>query len=166
MRLVTGLLRALVVAALALGVFLLATDPQLRSLAGEDLSSLISGTESSRGGSTTTASNPSSASKAPKSESSPTVTASGYTIAPRCALWTVEGLDLYYSPADPATICVQPPDSPIQSGSTPASGAAQLPPNCALAPDGVVYCVADKLLSPDTLGVFYGRGELQTPREP
>jgi hypothetical protein len=99
-------------------------------------------------------------------ENSPTTTASGYTIAPRCALWSVEGLDLYYSPADPATICAQPPGSRVQAGSRATPGTTKLSDNCATAPDGTVYCRVEGQLSADTLEAFYNRGELQTPREP
>ena len=99
-------------------------------------------------------------------EDSPTVTQSGYTIFPRCALWSAEGLDLYYSPADPQTICVQPPGSSVQSGPPPTIRTTQLPPNCAVGPDSAVYCLAGGQLAPDTLALFYNRGELQTPQMP
>lgn len=169
MRVITGLLQGLVVIAVALGVFLLVADPRLRDLAWEDLSALVPGgaQASSESKATTTASNPGGATKnSPKSESSPTVTDTGYTIASSCALWPVEGLNLYYSPADPTSICVQPPGSPTPAGDPPAPGTAQIPPNCATAPDGTNYCLAGGELTADTLEAFYERGELQSPREP
>ncbi len=98
------------------------------------------------------------------SERSPTVTPSGYVIAPGCALWQVEyTFDLYYSPTRPTTICVQPPGSP-DAGTPVDASQASLPPNCAVSPDGVVYCLAGGQLSTATLRGFYERGELQTPR--
>ncbi|MBV9454892.1 MAG: hypothetical protein JOZ19_12370 [Rubrobacter sp.] len=98
------------------------------------------------------------------SERTPTVTPSGYVIAPGCALWEVEGyFDLFYYPLRPTTICVQPPGSP-QAGTQVTSDQAPLPPNCAVSPDGVVYCIVGGILTPDTLRVFYERGELQSPR--
>lgn len=162
MRIIVSLLQVLAIVVLVLATFLLVIDPRLRSLAIEDLSLLIPGAQSPKGESTTTqgSSRPDKAGQGP-----PTVTESGYTIASGCALWSVEGFDLYYSPADPTTICVQPPGSPTQTGSPPTSGTAQVPPNCAVAPDGVVYCLVGGQLTPDTLRVFYERGELQTPRE-
>ena len=100
------------------------------------------------------------------SERSPTVTPSGYVIAPGCAMWEVEfTYDLYYSVTHPTTICVQPPGSPY-AGIPVDTTQAQLPPNCAVSPDGVVYCLAGGVLTPDTLRAFYERGELQTPRAP
>ncbi len=104
-------------------------------------------------------------------EGSPTITRSGYVIAPRCALWSVEGLELYYSPADPSSICVQPPGSNlVRTGypSTSSSGRQEeeMPLNCAVAPDSAVYCLVGEWLSADTLKGFYDRGELQTPKEP
>ncbi len=87
------------------------------------------------------------------------VTEGGYTVSPRCALWSVEGFDLYYSPTDTASVCVQPPDSPVLPGSS-----SPVPPNCAVAPDSVVYCLIGGQLTADTLAAFYYRGELQTPR--
>lgn len=103
-------------------------------------------------------------SRAVLSESSPTVTQSGYTIVPRCALWTAEGLDLYFSPVDPETICVEPPGSTVQAGPPLTLRTAQLPPNCAVGPDSAVYCLTGGQLTPNTLRAFYDRGELQTPK--
>lgn len=97
-------------------------------------------------------------------ERTPTVTPSGYVIAPGCALWEVEGyFDLFYYPLRPTTICVQPPGSP-QAGKQVTADQASLPTNCAVSPDGVVYCIVGGVLTPDTLRVFYERGELQSPR--
>ena len=103
------------------------------------------------------------ASRAPK-ENSPTVTQAGYTIFPRCALYPVEGLELYYSPANPTAICVQPPDIPVQTTNVPTIRDTQLPPNCAVAPDSAVYCVIGGQLSADTLRALYNQGLLQTPK--
>ncbi len=163
MRVVTRLLQILAICVLALGAFLLAIDPRLRDLAVQDLSLLIGGEKLGEGRSPADQGS-SQSSKA--GGGSPTITESGYTIAPGCALWSVEGLDLYYSPADPATVCVQPPGSPIEAGSSATPGATQLPPNCAVAPDLVVYCLVGGQLSADTLRALYDWGELQTPREP
>jgi hypothetical protein len=162
MRIITGLLQFLAIAALVLGTFLLVVDPRLRGLVVEDLSLVVPWTKSSEGESTTANQGSSHSSKT--GQGSPTVTESGYTISSGCALWTVEGLDLYYSPADPTALCVQAPGSTIKAGS-PLPPGAEMPFNCAVAPDSVVYCLADGPLSADTLAAFYERGELQTPRE-
>lgn len=163
MRLIVNLLQGLAIVVLVLAILLLAIDPRLRSLVVEDLSLLNPLAKSSEGtGGTTTAQGSSQSGKS--KQGSPTVTESGYTIASGCALWPVEGLGLYYSPADTATICVQAPGSPIQAGSPLPSG-AKMPPNCDVAPDSVVYCVVDGELSAETLNAFFDRGELQTPRE-
>jgi hypothetical protein len=164
MRIIINLLQALAIVVVVLAMWLLVTDPRLRSLVVEDLSVLNPWAKSSEGaaGGTTTGQGSSQSGKA--KQGSPTVTASGYTIAPGCALWPVEGLNLYYSPAEPANICAQAPGSPIQAGSPLPSG-AEMPPNCDVAPDSVVYCVVDGQLSADTLQAFFDRGELQTPRE-
>ena len=168
MRIISGLLQAIAIAVLVLGILLLVIDPRLRSLVKEDLSLLVPWAKSSEEGGATTSQQASQSQPASQpgkaKQEPPTVTANGYTIAPGCALWSVEGLDLYYSPADPATICVQPPDSPVQAGPSIASG-AQTPPNCAVAPDSVVYCLTEGQLSADTLAAFFNQGELQTPRE-
>jgi len=99
-------------------------------------------------------------------ESSPIVTSDGYVVATRCALWSVEGFDLYYSPADPSTVCVQPPDSTVRAEAPHTSRSAQMPLNCAVAPDSAVYCLIGGQLTRDTLKAFYDRGELQTPKVP
>lgn len=163
MRIITGLLQFLAIAALVLGIFLLVVDPRLRGLVVEDLSLVVPWAKSSEGEATTAATQGSSHSSK-TGQGTPTVTESGYTIASGCALWTVEGVDLYYSPADPTTICVQAPGSTIKAGS-PLPPGAEMPLNCAAAPDSVVYCVADGQLSADTVAAFFERGELQTPRE-
>lgn len=131
--------------------------------------SSVAGTENT--GSTTAESSPGTQAKTdPPEESSQAsstaarqrvllVTEGGYTVSPRCALWSVEGFDLYYSPTDTASVCVQPPDSPVLPGSS-----SPVPPNCAVAPDSVVYCLIGGQLTADTLAAFYYRGELQTPR--
>jgi hypothetical protein len=165
MRIITSLLKALAIAVLVLGAFLLVADPRLQDFAVQELSVLVPSTKLSEGESTTTAQESSQSDHSDETEQgSPTVTASGYTIAPGCALWPVEGLNFYYSPAEPANICAQAPGSPIQAGSPLPSG-AEMPPNCDVAPDSVVYCVVDGQLSADTLQAFFDRGELQTPRE-
>jgi len=162
MRTITNLLQALAVVVLVLATLLMVFDPRLRSLVVQDLSLLNPWTKSSEeGGSTTQGSSQSGKAK----QGSPTVTETGYTIAPGCALWSVEGLDLYYSPSDPETICVQAPGNPVQAGTRLPSG-VEMPPNCDIAPDSVVYCIADGQLTADTLRAFYDRGELQTPHEP
>ncbi len=106
---------------------------------------------------------PSRSSPAASEEPPPIVTAGGYTVGARCALWSVGGFDLYYYPIDPAAVCVQPPGSSVQAGTRPTS-AAEIPPNCAVAPDAVVYCTIGGQLSAETLRLFYNRGELETPR--
>jgi hypothetical protein len=162
MRIIINLLQALAIVVLLLAVVLLVMDSRLRSLVVEDLSLVIPWAKSSEGEATP----PQGSSQSGKTEQgSPTITESGYTIASGCALWPVEGLGLYYSPSDPATVCVQAPGSPIRAGYPLPSG-AEMPLNCDVAPDSVVYCVVDGQLSADTLTAFYDRGELQTPREP
>jgi hypothetical protein len=161
MRIVANLLQALAVVVLLLAAVLLVMDPRLRSLVVEDLSFVISWSRSSEGEATTTKG---SSQSGRTEQGSPTITESGYTIASGCALWPVEGLGLYYSPSDPATVCVQAPGSPIRAGN-PLPAGAEMPLNCDVAPDSVVYCVVDGQLSADTLVAFYNRGELQTPRE-
>jgi hypothetical protein len=158
MRVIRGVLTAIVFVVLAMGVYLLVIDPRLRSLVEEDLSAMIPKTESPKaGGGPTTA---------PNEGRRSVVAANGSTISSECALWTVEGVDLYYSPADPATICVQTPGSSVQAGSRYSPETMQLPPNCSVAPDSVVYCRAEGELGADTLQAFYNSGELNTPREP
>ena len=164
MRTVANLLQALAVVVLVLATLLMVFEPRLRDLVVEDLSLLNPWAKSSQGGVATPNGQGSSGSGKAK-EGSPTVTESGYTIAPGCALWSVEGLDLYYSPSNPGIICVQTPGSPIQAGSPLPSG-AEMPPNCDVAPDSVVYCVVGEQLTADTLRAFYDRGELQAPHEP
>ncbi len=163
-----------------IGIFLLIT---VTHLAGLWAYPSLRSTESSSGGrsenasntitdSSTDAARTSSSEKPPQlsgttpEESSPIVTQAGYIVAPRCALWSVEALDLYYSPADPSVICVQPPESPVRDGSQPTPRSAQMPLNCAVAPDSAVYCLLGGQLTADTLKTFYERGELQTPKEP
>ena len=166
MSIVTKLLQFIAIVVLVLAMFLLVIDPRLRSLVVEDLSLLTPWAKSSEGG-TTTPSSPSTtqgSSKSGKAKDAK-VTENGYIIAPECALWPVEGLDLYYSPVDPSILCVQAPDSSVQAGS-PLPPGAEMPPNCDAAPDSVVYCVSGGQLTSDTLKAFYDRGELQTPHEP
>jgi hypothetical protein len=99
-------------------------------------------------------------------ESTPIVTQGGFTIIPGCALWTVDGYELYYSPVDPTTICVQPPSRPFQAGSTPpTSRTAQVPPNCAFAPDSTLYCFVGGQLTTALITGLYDQGKLQTPKE-
>ena len=162
MSIVTKLLQFIAIVVLVLAMFLLLIDPRLRSLVVEDLSLLTPWAKSSEGEATTTTTQGSS--KPGKAKDSK-VTENGYVIAPECALWPVEGLDLYYSPVDPSILCVQAPDSPVQAGS-PLPQGAEMPPNCDVAPDSVVYCVPGGQLTADTLKAFYDRGELQTPHEP
>jgi hypothetical protein len=164
MRTVVNLLQALAVVVLVLATLLMVFDPRLRDLIVEDLSLLNPWAKSSEGGVATSTAQGSSGSGRTK-EGSPSVTEDGYTIAPGCALWSVEGLDLYYSPSDPGIICVQAPGSPIHAGSPLPSG-AKMPPNCDIAPDLVVYCVVREQLTADILRAFYDRGELQAPHEP
>src|SRR4051794_2503376 len=116
MRIIINLLQVLAIVVLVLAIWLLVMDPRLRSLVVEDLSLLNPWPKSSEGaaGGPPTAQGTSQSGKA--KQGSPTVTASGYTIAPGCALWPVEGVNLYYSPAEPANICTQAPGSPIQAG--------------------------------------------------
>ena len=165
MRVIAVLLQVLAVVALTVGALLLVIDPRLLNLVEEDLSVVAHGIKSSDEGGAPSPKpdKPSQPDKA--TTGSPTVTAGGYSIAPDCALWSVEGLDLYYSPVRPTSVCVQPPGSPVQLGSQ-SSGIARIPPNCAIAPDSVTYCVVDGQLAADTLQAFYSRGELQTPRDP
>jgi hypothetical protein len=162
MRIITKVLQSLAVVVLLLAVVLLVMDPRLRNIVVEDLS-LVNLWAKSSEGEATPSEGPSQSGK--NEQGSPTITESGYTIASGCALWPVEGLGLYYSPSDPATVCVQAPGSPIQAGQHLPSG-AEMPLNCDVAPDSVVYCVVDDQLSADALAAFYNRGELQTPREP
>ncbi|MBV9454393.1 MAG: hypothetical protein JOZ19_09785 [Rubrobacter sp.] len=164
MRIIVVLLQTLAVVVLVLGALLLLVDPRLRDLAVEDLSLLVPGTKSSsdEGKKSTPTKETPQQDKA--EQGPPTITPSGYSIASGCALWTAEGLNLYYNPVDPTSICALPPGSSIQPG-TQASGAVQLPPNCAISPDSVTYCVVDGQLSADTLQAFYNRGELQAPHE-
>jgi hypothetical protein len=162
-----------------IGIFLLIT---VTHLAGLWTYPSLRSSESSSGGGSENASNattdsstdaartssskkPSQLSGTTPEESSPIVTQAGYIVAPRCALWSVEALDLYYSPADPSAICVQPPDSPVRNGSQPTPRSAQMPLNCAVAPDSAVYCLVGGQLTADTLKTLYERGELQTPKE-
>jgi hypothetical protein len=163
MRIIAVLLQTLAVVVLVLGALLLAVDPRLRDLVVEDLSLLVPGTKSSEGKKSTSTKDTTQQGKAERGP--PTITPSGYSIAPGCAAWSPEGLNLYYNPIDPTSICATPPGSSVQPGTRP-SGAAQLPPNCAISPDSVTYCVVDGQLSADTLQAFYDRGELQAPHEP
>ena len=169
MRILTNLIQAIAIVVLIAAALLLVIDPRLRSLVAEDLALINPLGKSSQGEATTTQSPPpSSKGKETPKESPkgpPKVTDNGYAIAPQCALWPVEGIDLYYSPADPTTICVQAPGSAVEAGSPLPSG-AEMPPNCDTAPDGVVYCIAGERLTADTLRGFFDRGELQTPHEP
>ena len=166
MSLIGRLLQALAILVLAVVVVLLVYDPRLRELAVQDLSLLTQVTKSSD--SSTSSSQPEKTKPGPTGEkgassdqSSPVTTESGYTISRRCALWSAEGLDLYYSPIEPTTICVQPPGSDVQPGTQAVPGDnTQIPPNCAFAPDGRVYCLAEGQLSADTLQGLYERGQL------
>ena len=162
MRIIIVLLQTLAVVVLVLGALLLVVDPRLRDLAVEDLSLLVPGTKSSEGKKSTSTKETPQPGKA--EQGPPTITPSGYSIASGCALLSAEGLNLYYNPVDPPSICAQPPGSSVQPGTRP-SGAAQLPPNCAISPDSVTYCVVDGQLSADALQAFYDRGELQAPHE-
>ena len=165
MRIIVVLLQTLAVVVLVLGALLLLVDPRLRDLAVEDLSLLVPGTQASEGKKSTPTTPTQETPQQDKAEQGPpTITPSGYSIASGCALWTAEGLNLYYNPIDPTSMCAQPPGSSIQPGTRP-SAAAQLPPNCAISPDSVTYCVVDGELSADTLQAFYNRGELQAPHE-
>jgi hypothetical protein len=164
MSIVTKLLQFIAIVVLVLAMFLLVIDPRLRSLVVEDLSLLTPWAKSSEGETTTPSTTTQGSSKSGKAKDSK-VTENGYSISPECALWPVEGSDLYYSPVDPSIICVQAPDSPVQAGS-PLPPGAEMPPNCDVAPDSVVYCVPGGQLTADTLKAFYDRGELQTPHEP
>jgi hypothetical protein len=175
-------MRLLVVAFSYFGVLLLVVITHLAGLwsypslpqptggsSGESTES--TGGATTNGGSTTEAAEttdsqeeePSGSSPATSKEPPPIVTAGGYTVGARCALWSVGGFDLYYYPIDPAAVCVQPPGSSVQAGTRPAS-TAEIPPNCAVAPDAVVYCIIGGRLSAETLRLFYNRGELETPR--
>jgi hypothetical protein len=181
MRIIRGMLTIIGILALAVGTILLVGDPRLRDLVAEDLALPLYAVEALlKGGSlsdsagfagpppekTGESSNAGGSTRSsPQSKAPPTVTAGGYTIASGCGLWTVEGVDLYYSPTEPKTICVQPPGNPTQAGSQYTPGSTQLPPNCDVSPDSVVYCVIEGELSADTLRAFYDRGELNTPRE-
>jgi hypothetical protein len=167
MSIVTKLLQYLAIVVLVLAILLLVIDPRLRSLVVEDLSLLTPWAKSSEGGTTppTTTTTTQGSSQPGKAKGSPKVTENGYTIAPECALWPVEGSDLYYSPVDPSIVCVQAPDSPVKAGASLPPG-TEMPPNCDVAPDSVVYCLTGGQLTADTLKAFYDRGELQTPHEP
>jgi hypothetical protein len=163
MRIITGLLQFLAVAVLAVGAFLLVIDPRLLDLVEQDLSQLTQGTLP--GGKSTTSqpgkggSNP-TGEEGNSSDKNSITTENGYTISRRCVLWSVEGLDLYYSPVNPAAVCVQPPGSGTLAGSPFVPGITQMPASCAAAPDGKIYCLAGGELTPDTLAGLYGRGEL------
>ncbi len=164
MRMITGLLQYLAVAVLAVGAFLLVIDPRLLDLVEQDLFQLTQGTLP--GGKSATSqpgkggSNPTGEEGNSPDKNSPVTTESGYTISRRCVLWSVEGFDLYYSPVNPAAVCVQPPGSGTPAGSPFIPGTTQMPPNCATAPDGKIYCLAGGELVPDTLAGLYERGEL------
>jgi hypothetical protein len=162
MRIASYLLQFLAIVVLVLAILLLVVDPRLRGLVVEDLSLFTPWAKSSEGEATTTQTQGSS--QPGKAKDSSKVTENGYSISPECALWPVEGTDLYYSPADPATICVQAPNSPVQAGSSLSPG-EEMPPNCDVAPDSTVYCLPGEQLTADTLRAFYDRGELQTPHE-
>lgn len=163
MRIIRSTLTVLAFVVVVLGAYLLAIDPRLLALVKEDLSALVPITKSSEEGNKapTTSPNPNNQ----RSKGPPTVTPGGFAIASGCAQWTAEGLNLYYDPVDPSSICVQPPGSPVQAGAEFTSGVTQLPANCAVGPDSVVYCLVGGELSADTLQAFYNRGELQTPHE-
>ena len=165
MSILTKLLQFIAIIVLVLAMFLLVIDPRLRSLVVEDLSLLTPWAKSSEGETTTTPSTTTQGSSKPGKAKDSKVTENGYRISPECALWPVEGLNLYYSPVDPSILCVQAPDSNVQAGSPLPSG-AEMPPNCDVAPDSVVYCLPEGQLTSDTLKAFYDRGELQTPHEP
>lgn len=164
MKVIIGLLQILCIAGLAVSAFLLATDPRLLNLVEQDLSQVIQGTLP---GGKSTSSQPGKSGSGPtegegnsSDKSAPVTTESGYTISRRCALWSVEGFDLYYSPVEPATLCAQPPGSGTKAGSLFAPGSTPISENCAFAPDGKIYCLAGGTLSTDTLGGLYARGEL------
>lgn len=164
MRIVSGLLQALAAIVLVAAVLLLVFDPRIRDLVVEDASALNPLAQISGGGeSTVAAQGPSQFGKGKQGQ--PSYTESGHAVASGCALWTVEGLDLYYSPVDPSTICVQAPGNPTEAGTRLPLG-AEAPPNCDVSPDSVVYCIVGDRLTAETLKAFFDRGELQAPHVP
>ena len=165
MRIITGLLQVLAIVVLAIGAFLFVIDPRLLDLVEQDLSQLTQGTlpggKSAASQPVKDGSNPTGEGESnPSDKNSSITTENGYTISRRCVLWSVEGLDLYYSPVNPAAVCAQPPGSDTPAGSPFVPGNMQMPANCAAAPDGKIYCLAGGELTPDILAGLYGRGEL------
>ncbi len=85
----------------------------------------------------------------------------GYLVSERCLVVPVGDTGIYFDPENRARLCVVPPDFPVEPGTEPTPGeGAQLPLNCAVAPDQNVYCSPGWQLDAYFLEQIYQRGEL------
>lgn len=85
----------------------------------------------------------------------------GYGLSAGCLMVPVGDTGVYFDPENRSRLCSVPPGFPIEPGQEPTpSGGAQLPPNCAVAPDDTVYCSPGWDLDFYFLRSLYRRGEL------
>lgn len=85
----------------------------------------------------------------------------GYRLSAGCLFTPVDDTGLYFDPENRQRICVVPPEATIEPGTEPTPGeGAQLPLNCAVAPDQNVYCSPGWPLDASFLQRLYQRGEL------
>lgn len=85
----------------------------------------------------------------------------GYQTSAECVSTSVADSTLYYDPDNPSRICIAPPG--YEEEPEASSGGVQIPPNCAVAPDGAIYCTTGEEFNLD-LGDLYRRGELPPER--
>lgn len=85
----------------------------------------------------------------------------GYRLSEGCLFTSVDDTGLYFDPQNRQRVCVVPPEATIEPGTEPTPGeGAQLPLNCAVAPDQSVYCSPGWPLDAFFLQRLYERGEL------
>ncbi len=85
----------------------------------------------------------------------------GYRLSAGCLFTPVDDTGLYFDPENRQRICAVPPESTIEPGFEPTPGeGAQLPLNCAVAPDQNVYCSPGWPLDAFFLRRLQQRGEL------
>jgi hypothetical protein len=85
----------------------------------------------------------------------------GDRLSAGCLFTPIDDTGLYFDPENRQRICAVPPDVTIEPGTelTPGEG-AQMPFNCAVAPDQNVYCSPGWALDAFFLQRLYERGEL------
>lgn len=89
----------------------------------------------------------------------------GFKLSSGCLFTPIDDTGLYFDPENRQRLCVLPPESEIEPGTEPTPGeGAQIPLNCAVAPDQNIYCSPGWPLDATFLNTLYERGELPGAR--